>query len=123
MVENDGPAVLDIPITFRAQLSGDVPMDVNQFVYVFEDEVYPRHREELLSGRVVNYTITYYSNQTSTGVYFMKVQVFAYIWGFKGWLVAENMNKFVLQSIIAFIIKLFKQINSVLNALFQLFCI
>jgi hypothetical protein len=98
VVENDGPGVLDIPITFKAQLLGEAPIDVNQFIYVFEDEVYPRHREELLSGRVVNYTITYYSNQTLSGVYFMKVQVFSYIWGFKGWLVAEDRNQFSLQS-------------------------
>ncbi|CAG2120109.1 unnamed protein product, partial [Medioppia subpectinata] len=34
-VWSDGPGVLDIPMTMNARLSGQMPIEVNQFVYVF----------------------------------------------------------------------------------------
>jgi len=97
-VTNDGPGVTDIPLTFRAELVGDVPLDINQYVYVFEDRMYPRHRQEIISGTSANFTVTYNSNEVSPGKYTMKIQVFSYIWGFKGWVVAEADNRFSLQS-------------------------
>ncbi|CAG2109530.1 unnamed protein product [Medioppia subpectinata] len=101
-VWSDGPGVLDIPMTMNARLSGQMPIEVNQFVYVFEDiGLSPRHRYETISGRETNYTVVYQSNETISGTYTMIVQVFVYIWGFKGWLIAEDRHKFVLQDTLA----------------------
>lgn len=93
-VSDDGPAVTDIPITFTAVVVGDVALDVNQFVYQFDDSsVSPSPVREINAGRTVNLTVTY-GSKTSPGEYYMKVQVFAYIWGVKAWEVATQRHKF-----------------------------
>ncbi|XP_054159419.1 uncharacterized protein LOC128957643 [Oppia nitens] len=99
-VSDDGPGVLDIPITFTAKLiGGDTPIDMQDYGYVFEArEVYPPHRQEVRGKHEVNYTIDYKSSETSEGLYTMKVQVFIYIWGIKGWLIAEDIHQFKLQN-------------------------
>ena len=97
-VSADGPGILDLPITFSAKLIGDVSVGSETFWYEFEDRgIYPRHRQEVVSGRDANFTTTY--SQVSVGEYVMRVQVFVDVFGWKGWLIADTEYKFKLQSI------------------------